>query len=132
MTAALVIKRGQHIQCFCGKIECYVIKPTSSNFIQKKERMTVYNNVCKFDNNLSYISDDEFVVLYNDCGKVYDVSTRFDANEITNIPLKKIINMLIHKNKSWIYSYLHEKLTLYTSRIPGDVLYLILEYVSHY
>lgn len=132
MTEALVIRKGYKIQCLCERKECYVKKPFYDDYLRDKDKRTIYNNVCKFDDTLSYMSNNELLALYEEDGDIDCISSIWDYGRDVNLAFLKVINLLIHKNKSWIYFYLHENPTLYTSRISGDVLHLITEYVSKY
>jgi hypothetical protein len=133
MDEALVIKREQHIQCLCGKKECCVKRPSNDDYPHSfKERRIIYDGVCKFSSNLSYISSDDFLLLCQEMKEIICLATIYDCGGFQDIVYLKVINILIHKNKPWLYSYLHEIPTLYTSRIPSDILHLILEYVSKY
>lgn len=131
MSYQVVAEYDSIYQCICGSTEHTIPKlPDHVTYIDTKKYFSeMKEKCCVVDYNIDRMPE-EFLFIDKDETELTRFNyTSLNTRTYADVINRFIISLLTRKNKMWIYHSLRYDISLYTSKLPGDILRIILDFI---
>jgi hypothetical protein len=131
MSYRIVAEYTSIYQCICGRAEHTIQKrPGHVSYIDSDGYLgEIREKCCAIDDFVHWNSEEYMIIYKDDTELTTDNYTAYNLRQSCDRTYRIIISLLTRKNKEWIYNSLRYDISLYTSKLPSDILRIILDFI---